>query len=102
MHKVAVIGDRASVLAFRALGVDVFTPTEEHDIRRTVDQLAKDDYAVIFMTEELASRAMETVQRYQSVATPAIIMIPNSQGSKGIGMAEISKNVEKAVGMDIF
>ncbi|MDD7592705.1 MAG: V-type ATP synthase subunit F [Peptoniphilaceae bacterium] len=102
MHKVAVIGDRASVLAFRALGCDVFTPTEEHDIRRTVDRLAQEDYAVIFMTEELASRAMETVERYKAAAVPAIIMIPNSRGSKGIGMAEISKNVEKAVGMDIF
>lgn len=102
MHKVAVIGDRASVLAFRALGVDVFTPDTEREIRRTVDRLAKDDYALIFMTEELATRAQETVERYKAAAIPAIIMIPNSQGSKGIGMKEIASNVEKAVGMDIF
>ena len=54
------------------------------------------------MTEELAKRASETVERYQTAAVPAIIMIPNSRGSQGIGMAEISANVEKAVGMNIF
>ncbi len=102
MPKVAVLGDRGSVLAFRALGVDVFTPAEPREVRNTVERLAREDYAVIFMTEELAERAPETVDHYKSAAVPAIIMIPNSQGSRGIGMAEIAKNVEKAVGMDIF
>ena len=102
MHKVAVIGDRGSVLAFQALGVDVFTPEEDHEIRNTIEHLARQDYAVIFMTAELAMRASETVERYQTAAVPAIIMIPNSRGSQGIGMAEISANVEKAVGMNIF
>ena len=51
MRKVAVVGDRDSVLAFEALGIEVFTPTEDHEIRNTIERLARNDYAVIFMTD---------------------------------------------------
>ena len=54
MYKIAVIGDRDSVLGFRALGLDVF-PIEDTDAgRRTLHRLAQEDYAVIYITEQLA------------------------------------------------
>ena len=56
MYKIAVIGDRDSVLGFRALGLDVF-PTEDTDAgRRTLHRLAQEDYAVIYITEQLAQQ----------------------------------------------
>ncbi len=100
--KVAVIGDKGSVLAFRALGLEVFTPVTDGEIRNTVDHLARKDCAVIYITEQFAERIPETIDRYKAKPIPAIILIPNSQGSLGLGMDAISKNVEKAVGMDIF
>ena len=102
MHKVAVIGDRGSVLAFRAIGVDVYTPVGDDEIRRTVDRLAKQDYGVIYMTEAYAARIPDTIDQYKTRPKPAIVFIPSAQGSLGIGMQTISDNVEKAVGMDIF
>lgn len=102
MYKVAVIGDKGSVLAFRAIGVDVFTPVEDSEIRNTVDKLARQDYAVIYMTEAYAARVPETINQYKDKPIPAIVMIPSSQGSLGMGMDNISENVKKAVGMDIF
>lgn len=102
MSKIAVVGDRESVLAFRALGVEVFSPHGEKEIRQTLDRLARRDYVLIFLTEAYASQAQETVERYKTKAVPAIILIPDSQGSRGLGMQEISDNVEKAVGMNIF
>ena len=53
--KVAVVGDRDSVLVFKALGVDVFESIESTDARKTVDRLAKEDYGVIFITEQILS-----------------------------------------------
>ena len=43
MFKIAVVGDKDSVLAFRALGVDVFTVFESDDARRVVDTIARDN-----------------------------------------------------------
>lgn len=102
MYKTAVVGDRGSVLAFRAIGVDVFSPSGEDSIRNTVDRLARNDYGVIYITEECAIQIKETIDHYKSKPTPAIVLIPSSQGSLGLGMKTISENVEKAVGMDIF
>ncbi len=102
MHKVAVVGDKSSVLAFRAVGLDVFSPIGNQETRNTVDKLAREGYGVIYITEEHAALIPETIEQYKFKATPAIILIPDSKGSLGIGMQEISKNVEKAVGMDIF
>ena len=64
MHKIAVIGDKDSVLAFRALGVHVFTAIEGNDARKIVDKLAKDEYGIIFITEQLAQEIPDTIAHY--------------------------------------
>lgn len=100
--KVAVVGDRDSVLVFKALGVDVFESIDSMDARKTVDRLAKEDYGVIFITEQIAAKIKETIDRYNDKVSPAIILIPSNQGSLNIGMNRINTNVEKAVGANIL
>lgn len=102
MRKVAVIGDRSSVLAFRALGVEVFSPIGEKQIRNTLDGLERKNYGVVYITERYAKQIPEVLERYKSRPIPAVILIPDSQGTLGIGMQEIRDNVEKAVGVDIL
>ncbi|MDO5037177.1 MAG: V-type ATP synthase subunit F [Tissierellia bacterium] len=102
MNKVGVIGDKDSVLGFRALGLDVFTPETDMGIRKTIDRLAGEDYGVIFITEDMAARAVETISRYDYKPAPAIILIPSNQGTQNIGMDRINKNVEKALGSNIL
>ncbi len=104
MHKVAVIGDKDSVLCFKALGFSVFPviESESEENRKIVDKLARQDYGVIFITEQVAMTIEETIDRYNKELLPAIILIPGSKGSLGIGTARISSNVEKAVGINIL
>lgn len=102
MYKVAVIGDKDSVLAFKALGVRVFTAIEANETRKLVDTLARDEYGVIYITEQLASMIPETINRYNDELIPAIILIPSNQGTLNIGIDRINKNVEKAVGSNIL
>lgn len=102
MDKIAVIGDRESVLVFRVMGVFVCTPDDKEDARRMVDKLAREGYGVIFITEQIAVDIPETIMRYRNEFKPTVILIPNQQGSLGIGMNDIKKNVEKAVGRNIF
>lgn len=102
MYKIAVIGDKDSVLAFRALGVHVFTAIEGNDARRIIDKLAKEGYGIIYITEQLAKDISETIQRYNNEVIPAVILIPSNRGSLNIGLENINKNVEKAVGSNIL
>ncbi|WAA11721.1 V-type ATP synthase subunit F [Fervidibacillus halotolerans] len=102
MYKIAVIGDKHSILAFKALGIDVFAPTDAMDARKTVDRLAKEGYAIIFITEKLASFIPDTIRRYDQLYKPAVILIPNSQGTLNLGMERISEYAEKAVGTKLL
>ena len=102
MYKIAVIGDKDSVLAFKILGVDVFITLDAQEARKTIDRIAKENYGIIFVTEQLAKDILETIKRYNSKVIPAIILIPSNKGSLNIGLANIDKNVEKAIGSKIM
>lgn len=102
MYKVGVVGDKDSILAFKALGIDVYPAVEPEEARKIVDRMAMDNYGVIFLTEQLAVHLEETVERYNKVPVPAIILIPSNQGTLNIGKQRISDNVEKAVGVNIL
>ena len=64
--------------------------------------LAKEGYAVIFVTEEEAEGAREMIARFAAEPLPAIIPIPGASGANGFGMRAVRANVEKAVGVDIL
>ena len=102
MYKFGVIGDKDSILAFKALGIDVFPVVNAEEARRQVDSLARDRYGIIFITEQVAELIPETIQRYNNQIVPAVILIPNNQGTLNIGMDKINKNVEKAIGSNIL
>ena len=100
--KIGVVGDKDSVLAFKALGVDVAPVVGADEARSAVDKMAMNDYAVIFVTEHVAVTIEETIERYNNQLLPAVILIPSNQGTLNIGSKRISDSVEKAVGMNIL
>jgi len=102
MYKVGVVGDKDSILAFKALGVDVFSVLDKAEARKVVDRIAANGYGIIFITEQIASLIPETIERYNDKIIPSIILIPSNQGTLNIGMERINKNVEKAVGTNIL
>lgn len=102
MAKIGVIGDRDSVLLFKAVGLDVFFEDEGVSANRTLHRLAREGYVTIFVTEKLFAACAETIEEFKSHAYPAIIPIPDNQGSRGVGEKMLRQNVEKAVGMDIL
>lgn len=102
MHKIGVVGDKDSILAFKALGVDVYPVITKEEARKVVDTLASEKYGIIFITEQIASLIEETIERYNKELLPAVILIPNNQGSLGIGLKKINDYVEKAIGSNIF
>ncbi|WP_317316338.1 V-type ATP synthase subunit F [Peptostreptococcus russellii] len=102
MYKIGAVGDKDSILAFKSIGIDVYPVVDEREARATIDSLADKQYGLIFVTEHIAQEIEETIQRYKKKIVPAIILIPSNQGTLGIGMRDINKNVEKAVGSNIF
>ena len=102
MYKIAVMGDVASVLGFKALGLDVYPVAGPEEGHETLHRLARENYAIIYMTEQLAAKLTTDIARYKDALTPALILIPGKEGPLGIGMANIKTAVERAVGADIL
>ena len=101
-YRIAVLGDKDSVLGFKALGLSTYPVDSADDARTTLHRIAKENFAVIYVTETLAVELEQDINRYKDELTPAIILIPGKEGSLGIGAANIKEAVERAVGADIL
>ena len=85
MYKIAVLGDRDSVMGFKALGLDTFFVEEAEEARHTLHRVAKEEYAIVYVTEQLAQLIPADIARYKTETTPAVILIPGKTGSLGLG-----------------
>lgn len=101
-YKIAVIGDKDSILGFKTIGVDTFPVTSTRAALDTLKKLVSDQYGVIFITEELAQDMEDVIKELQKRYLPAVVLIPSSRGTRGIGIEQIRSNVEKAIGADIL
>ena len=99
-YKIAALGDRDSVLGFRALGLEVFPAEDVEQAKATLRRLAKENYAIIYLTEGYAKDMGPEIARYKDALTPAVILIPGKEGS--LGMENVKTAVERAVGADIL
>ena len=97
MYKLAAMGDKDSIYGFASLGVNIFPVTDPVQAAHTIRRLADNGYGVIYITE-----IPDEIERYASKPLPAIIPVPGVRGNTGLGLANVSKFVEKAVGSDIL
>lgn len=102
MYKIGVIGDKDSVLGFMAIGYSVYPVQDIIEAAETLQRLAREEFAIIFVTEELARDISHIIDKYKSEPLPAIICIPGKTGTTGYGMNNIKKSVERAIGADIL
>lgn len=97
-----MIGDKDSAMGFSALGADVFPVEGAEQARDMLARLAKDQYAIVYVTEQFMADMADLVEKYAGQVSPAVVPIPGVRGSLGIGMANVKKSVERAVGADII
>ena len=105
MYKAAVIGDWDSIYGFSALGLDTFRVEADAQTEETaamIRHMAQDQYEVIYITEALAAKIPEEIERYRLQKSPAIILIPGISGNTGDGLSYVKKSVVQAVGSDII
>ena len=103
-YKIAVIGDRESVMGFRALGLDVF-PAEEESAKAVFATVIKAEdpaYAILYITEELTIPLRAEIDALKGELIPAIIPIPSKNGTLNLGMTALNHAVERAVGSNIL
>lgn len=101
-YKIAVIGDKDSIMPFQMIGFDTVFCREPKQARSEIRRLEQENYGVIYVTEQIASEIPDTISFYREKSVPAVILIPNYKGTLNIGLSNIQENVEKAIGTNIL
>ena len=102
MAKIGVIGDSASVLGFKAFGLETFACEDVSVAAHILHRIAKEGYGIIYITERFYKDMQDDVAKYFDMRVPAIIPIPGIDGTYGIGISNVKRSVERAVGADIL
>ncbi len=100
----AAVGSYESILPFKAIGLDVVVVTDENrdTVPQTLSKFARSGYAALFLEEALYAKFIDAVDENNEYSDISIIPVPNQAGSMDVGLQTIRRNVERAVGMDIF
>ena len=87
MLKIAVVGGAETVMGFKALGLEACPVANTEEARETLRRLTKDseDYAIIYVEENLAQELQHEIDKFKDVPKPAIILIPGREGPLGLG-----------------
>ena len=104
MLKIAVIGGRDTFMGFRALGLETYPAADAAEAGHILRRLTRenDDYAIIYIEENLAAELAHEIDKFKDRPTPAVILIPGREGSMGLGQSALKAAVERAVGTNIL
>ena len=105
-EKLAIIGNRDSILGFKALGFDYYPVDEPLEVLEVIKDIfnGSQNYAVIYLTDDLASKIDTELEEIKKVAPflPILSIIPSHEGSLNLETVKIRKMVEKALGIDLL
>ena len=98
------MGGRETVMGFKALGLDTFPVDNLDEARHVFREITREEeqYAIIYVEENLAEGLQHEIDKCKDQPTPAIILIPGRDGSMGLGLSALQAAVERAVGTNIL
>ena len=104
MYKIGVMGGRETVMGFKALGLDIYPVEDLEEARSVFHEITREEeqYAIIYVEENLAQGLQHEIDKFKDVPMPAIILIPGRDGSLGMGLQALHAAVERAVGTNIL
>ena len=78
-------------MGFKALGLEACPVANAEEARETLRRLTKDseDYAIIYVEENLAQELQHEIDKFKDVPKPAIILIPGREGPLGLGQTAL-------------
>ena len=98
--RIAVVGNRETIVAFQAAGLAVFPVDAGPEAAERVEQLVEEGFRVVFFTEELFPHLAGVLDRYRKAAIPCLVALPLGGAQQSV--ARLKEVVRRAVGADVF
>ncbi len=86
---IAIIGDKKSILPFKAFGISTFEAKDEAEAQKILDSIR--EYEVVFITEELI----------KTEPPSNVTVIPGRKGSLGYGKLILRNIIKRATGTEV-
>ncbi len=102
MPEIAMIGDRDSILGFKALGVEIFSVNTKDESVEMLRKIVEEEYKVAFITEQVAPSPEEIAGITGGRTFPVVTTIPSNRGATGLAMQRLQALVRRAAGADIL
>ncbi|MBD3181224.1 V-type ATP synthase subunit F [Candidatus Poribacteria bacterium] len=102
MSEIAMIGDKDSILGFKALGVVIFPVNSKGESAEILRNIVDQEYKVAFITEQMAPSSEEITRIVGDKTFPVVTMIPSNRGSTGLARSSLKSLVRRAAGADIL
>lgn len=102
MSEIAMIGDRDSILGFKALGVAIFPVNTIDESIEALQEVIRQEFKVAFITEQVAPSPEEIARIVGDRTFPVVTMVPSNRGSTGLAMQRLQMLVRRAAGADIL
>jgi len=99
--KVAVLGEKKLILAFKSLGIDTFGIEKDNDFKNAKEKIETNNYGVLFITETIAKKYNKEMEEFYLRTLPAVLIIPGTEDDLQIGKASLKKTIERALGSDL-
>lgn len=101
MKEIFAIGPSQSVLLFQGIGITSYIIKTKEELVDKIEELA--EYAkIIFVSESLSPLIGDFVKRYNELVYPIILFVPLEGKESDMGIENLKKEVEKAIGMAIL
>ena len=103
MSKIVIIGEKEDILPYQSIGVEIEPVKTTADTVSALRKTAQNPrVAIILITESMAEQCLDTITELRNKTAKAITIVPTEQGSRRTSMIELSKEISRAVGMDIL
>ncbi|MCE5249667.1 hypothetical protein LLG96_05550 [bacterium] len=103
MPKVVVIGRRADILPFKALGSELVEIEDETKVAPVLSEIKRSPEPVmVMMTEDLAGKCSEAITDFRENAMNMLLPIPTLSVTPGARMEEVRSLVARALGVDLL
>ena len=95
MYKIAVIGDKKSIMLFSLSGFLTFISEDKEATLKILEEITQsNNFGIIYITEKLFLISGNEIQKYSSYLT----LIPGIEGSTKVGKQNLNLAIKKAMG----
>jgi V/A-type H+/Na+-transporting ATPase subunit F len=101
MSNIAVISSGFSLQPMAALGVRVEVSGNQEKCGQILDQLVKENYSLIFITEDLAEANMDKIDIINRKGSAYVSLLPDAAGKSSLASNRIAKKAKNAIGTNV-